>query len=69
MKRTRLLKSLIIIFAILLLILSLYSTFLEYSRENPARFVMADYFQNWLISIGPEAAGIALTILVIVNSY
>lgn len=65
MERIRRLKTLIILVAIALIGLSLYSAWLSYIGENPGQFNLFQYFQTWLISIGPEAAGIALTILVI----
>lgn len=65
MKRSQVLKVTIILVAVSLLIFSLYSTWLEFGIRLSWEFPIGSFLREYAINFGPEAAGIALTVLIL----
>jgi hypothetical protein len=65
MKRGQWLKAAILTLAVVLLFFSLYSTWLESFPNNDSKFNFSTFLRNYAINFGPEAAGIALTVLIL----
>lgn len=51
--------------AFFLLLLSFYSTWAESKSQYPDGFSFVEYVNNFVVNIGPEVAGIAITVLLI----
>lgn len=65
MKRSQMLSIAILVLAFLLLVFSFYSTWLETVGSGSARFNIVVFLRNYSVNFGPEAAGIALTVLIL----
>ena len=65
MKRSQMLSIAILVLAILLLVFSFYSTWLETVGSGSTRFNIFIFLRNYSVNFGPEAAGIALTVLIL----
>lgn len=62
MSRSRIWRWALVAFALGLIIVSFLSAYAGYFSQNPSPL---EFLQTWFVGIGPEAAGIAVTIIVI----
>jgi len=65
MKRSQMLSIAILLLAVLLLVFSFYSTWLETIGNGSTRFNIFVFLRSYSVNFGPEAAGIALTVLIL----